>query len=1031
MTGFFSLLLWFGSILCFIGYGINQTDPSNLYLGIVLAGVTLITGFFTFYQTSKSASLMAKFKNFIPPKAVVRREGRAEAIEAKELVRGDIVIVKGGDNIPADLRIIEANEMKVNNASLTGETEELLRTPNCTDDKPFETENLAFFGTSCTEGTGVGIVIFTGDNTVIGKIANLAQSAKSSQTTLSIEIHRFIKIISLVAIFLGVSFFIAGVVLKYGIITNLVFAIGIIVANVPEGLLATVTVSLALTAKRMASKNVLVKNLESVETLGSTSCICSDKTGTLTKNIMTVSHLWFGGRLYDAANNKQEWEKGGQKRDLGYPVDDPDFVSLMENVVLGTRASFTYNPTEDDLKRYIARMILKKKVKKVKDREIRQYRDRARNELLDQEKTKMWKDRHTTGDASESGLIKFAEPILSLEDTRRKAPMNVTPNETKCEIPFNSSIKYNVMIRDMRNYNGEESHIIMMKGAPERIWQRCSKVRVNGEDIERTEEWDEKFKQINSELGGLGERVLAFSRMRLDQGEFPRDFEFNVKKEQENFPLSDGYTFMGLVSLNDPPRDGVRRSVEMCRDAGIKVIMVTGDQPTTAAAIAQKVSILTSDNFYIYLNKDKLDKEALAKAEGIVIHGDVLAKMHFEYEALSDEERKQRGNFLIPFLEKREVVFSRTSPSQKLLIVNGCQSLNHIVAVTGDGVNDSPAIKKANIGVAMGIVGSDVAKDAADMLLLDDNFNSIVKGVEEGRLIFDNLKKSIAYTLSSNIPEIAPFIFFIIFQVPLPLSTVLILCIDLGTDMVPAISFAYENAELDIMHRKPRNSKMDHLVNAKLISFSYLQIGMVQMISGFYTYFWVMYDYGFKPQLLFGLNRIEGTVPGETDSRLLVWETAEDNEIDTRFFYTSININEFAECRYWDKSWVSDRAICYTTEALRYAQCAYFVSIVIVQWSDLMICKTRNLSLFTHGMRNNFANFGLFFETALACILCYVPFLQLPLGTRPLRFFHFMVPSVPFFCAIIIYDEIRKLLLRKGIDERGRKIGWVARNTYY
>ena len=213
MTGFFSLLLWFGSILCFIGYGINSSDPSNLYLGIVLAGVTLVTGFFTFYQTSKSASLMAKFKNFIPPKAVVKREGRNEAIEAKELVRGDIVIVKGGDNIPADLRIIEANEMKVNNASLTGETEELLRTPNCTDDKPFETENLAFFGTSCTEGTGVGIVIFTGDNTVIGKIANLAQSAKSTQTTLSIEIHRFIKIISLVAIFLGVTFFIAGIIL--------------------------------------------------------------------------------------------------------------------------------------------------------------------------------------------------------------------------------------------------------------------------------------------------------------------------------------------------------------------------------------------------------------------------------------------------------------------------------------------------------------------------------------------------------------------------------------------------------------------------------------------------------------------------------------------------------------------------------------------------------------------------------------------------------------------------------------------------
>ncbi len=196
---------------------------------------------------------------------------------------------------------------------------------------------------------------------------------------------------------------------------------------------------------------------------------------------------------------------------------------------------------------------------------------------------------------------------------------------------------------------------------------------MNGQDVPRTEEWDEKFKKVNGDLGGLGERVLAFSRQRLDPGEFPRDFDFNVKIEQENFPISDGFTFMGLVSLNDPPRDGVRRSVETCRAAGIKVIMVTGDQPTTAAAIAKKVSIITSDNFYIYLNKDKLDQQALDEAEGVVIHGDVLAKMHFEYEALSEEEQKERGNFLIPFLEKREVVFSRTSPSQKLLIVNGCQ----------------------------------------------------------------------------------------------------------------------------------------------------------------------------------------------------------------------------------------------------------------------------------------------------------------------------------------------------------------------
>lgn len=217
------------------------------------------------------------------------------------------------------------------------------------------------------------------------------------------------------------------------------------------------------------------------------------------------------------------------------------------------------------------------------------------------------------------------------------------------------------------------------------------------------------------------------------------------------------------------------------------------------------------------------------------------------------------------WLKKKEVCFARTTPAQKLIIVEGCQKLKHIVAVTGDGVNDSPAMKKADIGIAMGVVGSDVAKDAADMLLLNDDFSSIVNGVEEGRLIFDNLKKSIAYTLSSNIPEIAPFLFFIVLQIPLPLSTVLILCVDLGTDMVPAISLAYEGPELDIMRRKPRDASVDHLVTQRMISFSYLQIGIMQAIAGFYTYFLVMNDYGFKPGALFFLADEEGFKPAEDD----------------------------------------------------------------------------------------------------------------------------------------------------------------------
>jgi len=393
-------------------------------------------------------------------------------------------------------------------------------------------------------------------------------------------------------------------------------------------------------------------------------------------------------------------------------------------------------------------------------------------------------------------------------------------------------------------------------------------------------------------------------------------------------------------------------------------------------------------------------------------------------------------------------VFARTTPSQKLIIVNACQKAGHVVAVTGDGVNDSPAIKKADIGIAMGS-GSDVAKNAADMLLLDDNFSSIVNGVEEGRLIFDNLKKSIAYTLSSNIPEITPFIFFIVFQVPLPLSTVLILCIDLGTDMVPAISFAYENPELDIMDRVPRNSKLDHLVNTKLISFAYFQIGVIQASAGMYTYFLILNDFGIRPTCVWQLALQRGPLPKETDvyqpdkpdlmidgklaryghsnysnavldkligadkkgfdsdefydnTTSLAWDYTNNGRLDIRLFYSYKNKDadsirepdQWTKCR-WDPtektgfpefykwSHLTDGwPICYSTEALKYAQSGYLVSIVCVQWADLMICKTRNLSLSQQLIINTMGNFGLFFETALVALLLYVPPLNVALGTR-------------------------------------------------
>jgi sodium/potassium-transporting ATPase subunit alpha len=319
-------------------------------------------------------------------------------------------------------------------------------------------------------------------------------------------------------------------------------------------------------------------------------------------------------------------------------------------------------------------------------------------------------------------------------------------------------------------------------------------------------------------------------------------------------------------------------------------------------------------------------------------------------------------------------------------------------------------LKAANIGIAMGLVGSEVAKDAADMILLNDNFASIVDGVEEGRIIFDNLKKSIAYTLSSNIPEISPFLMFIAASLPLPLPTQLILLIDLGTDMVPAISLAYENKEANIMTKKPRDMHKDRLVTAKLVSFSYLQIGIVQALGGFYAFFVVLYNYGFHPTMLFGL------ADGFESSNLI------PNAVNpTHLRFEGVD-HALHECLVNTPS-----GVCHNPEeALAHAQCAFFISIIVVQWADLVACKTRELSLRTQGLRNGTLNFGICFETLLGAFFCYCTPLNKPLNTRPLAFLHWL-PALPFSIIILCYDECRKFFMRTWEP----KENWLRRNTYY
>nr|XP_058165933.1 sodium/potassium-transporting ATPase subunit alpha-4 isoform X5 [Dasypus novemcinctus] len=722
LFGGFSILLWIGAILCFTAYGIQTyfnegTSNDNLYLGIVLSIVVIITGCFSYYQEAKSSRIMESFKNLVPEQALVIRDGEKMVIKVQEVVVGDLVEVKGGDRIPADLRLISAQGCKVDNSSLTGESEPQTRTPEFTHENPLETRNLCFFSTNCVEGTARGIVIATGDSTVMGRIASLASGLSVGLTPIAIEIQHFIHLITMVAIFLGITFFGLSIILGYEWLEAVIFLIGIIVANVPEGLLATVTVSLTLTAKSMARKNCLVKNLEAVETLGSTSTICSDKTGTLTQNRMTVAHMWFDKTIYEADTTEDQ-------SGTTFAKNSPTWFMLARIAGLCNRADFKAN----------------------------------------QESLPLAK-RATAGDASESALLKFVEQTYgSVKEMREKNPK-------VAEIPFNSTNKYQMSIH-LRE-NSTQTHILLMKGAPEKILDFCSTFLLNGQEYPMDDEMKNNFQNAYLELGGLGERVLGFCYLNLPSN-FSKGYAFNT--EEMNFPMKD-LCFAGLISMIDPPRAAVPDAVSKCRSAGIKV---------------------------------------------------------------------------------------------------------------------------------------------------------------------------------------------------------------------PAISLAYELAESDIMKRGPRNPKTDNLVNNRLIGMAYGQIGMIQALAGFFTYFVILAENGFKPFDLLGIR--------------LNWDNRLFNDLEDSYgqewTYEQRKVVEFT---------------CHT---------AFFVSIVVVQWADLIICKTRRNSVFQQGMKNKVLIFGLLEESVLAALLSYTPGMDKALRMYPLKIFWWFC-AMPYSILIFVYDELRKFCIRRWPG------GWLEKETYY
>lgn len=959
--GGFATLLWVGALLCFFAYSIQvstteSVSPDNLYLGLVLVFVVVVTGIFSYYQEAKSDQIMESFKNLVPQYATVIRSGIKRKIPVDEVVVGDLVEVSYGDRIPADFRVTRASQFKVDNSSLTGESRPQTRTTEPTHEEPLETKNLAFMSTNCVEGKGMGIVVGTGDRSVMGRIAGLASRIQMTKTPMAQEIEHFIHVITSVAVATGGIFFVLSFMLGYNWLESSVFLIGIIVANVPEGLLPTVCVALTLTAKRMARKNCLIKNLEAVETLGSTSTICSDKTGTLTQNRMTVSHVWFDNHIVDA-----ETTASG-------PIlvsDDPE-----------CRALNLSSPADEIMNDQYGKIPFDKSSPAWKKLSRCACLCSRSDFIGDQHQMPILK-RVCSSDASEAAILKCMEiNVGHVMKYRKKYPK-------VAEIAFNSTNKYHVTIHELINNTDDDDsedcdYVLCMKGAPEKVLEMCSTIMISGHEERIDNHWRDLFNGAYMDFGGMGERVIGLCDLPLPRSKFPNGYAFN--SERINFPL-ENLRFLGLMSMIDPPRAAVPDAVSKCRSAGIKIIMITGDHPITAKAIARSVGIIsdtseTAEEIAARLDIS-VDDVAKHQAKAIVVHGQQLREMN--------------NNELDDVLANHdEIVFARTSPQQKLIIVEGCQRLGHIVAVTGDGVNDSPALKKADIGISMGITGSDVTKQAADMILLDDNFASIVTGVEEGRIIFDNLKKSIAYTLASNVPELAPFLMFIIFGIPQALGTVTILCIDLGTDVLPAISLAYEKAESDIMKRRPRSVKNDNLVNSRLIAFAYWQIGVMQAAAGFFVYAVIMMESGFWMSRLFSIR--------------VHWESKAINDLEDSYgqewTYSERKVLEYT---------------CHT---------AFFVTIVVVQWFVLLVCKTRRNSLFQQGVDNQVLNFGIVFETGLALFLSYAQWTSSTLRMYPLRFEWWIWP-IPFGILVFIYDELRKFIMRRQPG------GWVEMETYY
>ncbi|MEX0975252.1 MAG: cation-transporting P-type ATPase [Bacillota bacterium] len=828
LTNLLAILLWIAGVLAFVG-GMPQ-------LAYAVFAVILINAFFSFIQEYKAERASHALKNLLPRITTAVRDGQRVRLNVDELVPGDLVVLESGDAVPADARVLESASLLVNNSSLTGESEPVGRNAGPVDVEGVpiaDMQDLIFMGTSVANGTCQAIVIRTGGKTEFGKVARLTQEVTEHLSPLQKQIARVTKILAVLATAFGGIFFALGLLIGRPLLENFLFAIGVIVANVPEGLLPTVTLALAMGMQRMARRNALVKKLTAVETLGSTTVILTDKTGTLTQNRMTVTRMYLDGSAVDLARAPEI--KRGPSLDL-----------LVQGMVLANNARIT--------------------------------------------------DDGFVGDPTEAALLFAARDFgADLAALYRRYPRIY-------EIPFDSRRK---RMTGVHRIGG--TAWALCKGAPGEVIPRCSDL----DDAER-----KKVLSANDEMAKSGLRVLAFARRQLDSP---------VAREHDE--VERDMAFVGLVGMFDPPRPEVAAAVDKAHTAGIRVIMVTGDYGLTAESIARRVGMV-------------------GRGRPRIITGTDLSKL--DEEGLSNELR-----------EEQDVLFARVSPEDKMKIARALQRNGDIVAVTGDGVNDAPALKAADIGVAMGREGTDVAKEAADMVLTDDNFASIVSAVEEGRTVYANIRKFVTYILASNVPELVPYLAYVLLGVPLPLTVMQILAVDLGTDLLPALALGLEPPEPGVMQNPPR-SKKESLLDAHLLARAYGFLGLMEAAIGMTAFFWFLGRHG----------------------------------------------------------WVWGQSLDPNSLVYRQSTSMVFTAIVVCQVFNVFAARTDVESVFRVGLfRNRWVWLGILWELGLTMVLLNVPVFQGVFGTAPLTLadWGFLWAISPL---LLVAEEVRKWLVRRKMSRK-------------